>query len=115
MKRFAAHYVFSNRALPLHYIEFHAGILREIYPLVEEISGTAFFDGILLPVPSSVGKVDIDKALSSLSEAGVPLSWEHLSSLLPLGDWAGQLAGCPARLFLLDPQKYSSSELRADD
>ena len=114
MRRFAAHYVFYRRALPLHYVEICSGCFAGAYPLREEIAGTAFFDGILLPVPLSIDKAMLDAALQYLHAEARELSWENLSTLLYIGK-AEPLEAQPVRLFLLDPHRYSSSELRTDD
>lgn len=114
MKRFAAHFVFYRQALPLHYVEIRSGRFAGTYPLTEEIAGTAFFDGILLPVPPSIDKEILDAALLHLHSEALKLSWENISTLLYIGK-AEPLEAQPVRLFLLDPHRYSSSELRTDD
>ena len=114
MKRFAAHYVFYRRALPLHYVEIRSGCFAGAYPLMEEIAGTAFFDGILLPVPPSIDKEILDAVLHRLHAEARELSWENLSTLLYI-EKAEPLEAQPVRLFLLAPHRYSSSELRTDD
>lgn len=56
MKRFASHFVFYHRMLRLHYVELSSGsnILNGVFPLEEEIAGTEFYDGILLPLPADL-------------------------------------------------------------
>ena len=106
MKRYAAHFVFYRQALPLHYVEIRSGRFAG--------AGTAFFDGILLPVSPSIDKEILDAALLHLHSEALELSWENLSTLLYIGE-AEPLEAQPVRLFLLDPHRYSSSELRTDD
>lgn len=53
MRRLAAHYIWYKEVLRLHYIEMQEdGTLLGVYPLTEEIAGTIFYDGVLLPLPS---------------------------------------------------------------
>ncbi len=53
MRRLAAHYVWYKDVLFLHYIELaDDGTLAGVFPLTEELAGTAFYDGILIPVPA---------------------------------------------------------------
>lgn len=49
-RRLAAHYIYYNGLYRMHYIEVDAGVVG-IHPLVEEIAGTAFYNGLLLAVP----------------------------------------------------------------
>lgn len=114
MKRFAAHHVFYRQALPLHYLEILRGRFVGVYPLAEEISGTAFFDGILLPASFSVEKEQVDAVLQHLQSKSLELSWENLSTLLYKGK-TEPLEARPIRLYLLNPHRYSSAELRTDD
>jgi|GEM_PF-2385137 len=53
MKRYAAHYIIlsPDEIYKQHYIELnHDRVIVEVAPLTEEISDTAFYNGILLPV-----------------------------------------------------------------
>lgn len=52
MRRIASHYVYWQRWYKLHYIELDAaGCLVGVFPLVQEIAGTEFYDGTLTIVP----------------------------------------------------------------
>lgn len=111
MKRFAAHIVFYQASLPLHYVEIgDDGCLNGVFALTEEIAGTAFYDGILFPLPVSVEKEVVDQLLRELEAAGKPVSWEIFKPLSPLN-----LEHQPVRLLLLDRHRYTSAELRAYD
>ena len=51
-KRFAAHYVWCGEVRRLHYVELdETGHWAGCYPLEAELAATAFYDGILIPVP----------------------------------------------------------------
>ncbi len=53
MRRLAAHYVWFTDVLLLHYIELaDDGSLSGIFLLTEELAGTAFYDGVLIPLPA---------------------------------------------------------------
>lgn len=55
MRRIAAHYIYCRQVYRMHYLELDDdGRLLGIYPLTEEIAGTAFYDGVLIPLPSEV-------------------------------------------------------------
>lgn len=76
MRRFAAHYIWCKDVLPLHYIELTAdGTLAGIFPLTEELAGTAFYDGVLILLP-----VSSQPLLSSLFDA-----WRILTSEVTAG------------------------------
>ncbi len=51
MRRLAAHYVWYTDVLSLHYIELtDDGMLAGVFPLTEELAGTTFYDGVLIPL-----------------------------------------------------------------
>ncbi len=52
MRRIASHYIFwQQKMYRMHYVEYdNDGRLTGVYPLTHEISGTSFFDGVLLPL-----------------------------------------------------------------
>lgn len=53
MRRIASHYVYWRRLYKMHYIELDgAGVFQGIYPFKEEIAGTEFYDGTLIPFPA---------------------------------------------------------------
>lgn len=54
MRRIASHYVYWRRLYKMHYIEVdNAGRFRGVYPLDQEMAGTEFYDGILIPFPQN--------------------------------------------------------------
>ena len=54
MRRVASHFVFWKGWRRMHYVELSDdGQLLGVEPLQEEIAGTEFYDGILLPVVAS--------------------------------------------------------------
>jgi|GEM_PF-1620268 hypothetical protein len=69
MRRIAAHYIFKEDLLHLHYIEIddHNNFVG-VFPLSEEIAGTEFYDGVVFPSHST--DLDID-SLDSLKKSGV--------------------------------------------
>ena len=53
MQRLASHYIYCKQLYRMHYLEISdAGEFEGIYPLSHEIAGTAFYDGLILPVVS---------------------------------------------------------------
>jgi len=82
----------------MHYIELDdKGIFRGVYPLQEEIAGTEFYDGVIIPV-----------------------SWEKepdFSSLLNTWkDITGQTEpGSPVRIYRLHGISRTAAELGTDD
>lgn len=53
LRRVASHYIYWQKAYRLHYIELtDKGCIAGIYPLKNEIAGTAFYNGVLFPVPA---------------------------------------------------------------
>ncbi|MCD7848817.1 MAG: hypothetical protein LUH63_03185 [Parabacteroides sp.] len=52
MRRVASHYIYWKQFYRMHYAELDdRGVLVGVFPLEEEIAGTEFYDGILIPVP----------------------------------------------------------------
>lgn len=53
MQRLASHYIYCKQLYRMHYLEISdAGEFEGLYPLSHEIAGTAFYDGLILPVVS---------------------------------------------------------------
>ncbi len=98
MRRIAAHYVWCKRVYRMHYIELDEdGLFRGIYPLEEEIAGTAFHDGVLVPILSSEPMIDIRRVMES---------WPALT--------AGIAPGCPVHIYHLSGIPLASAKLGAD-
>lgn len=53
MRRIASHYIYWQKWYRMHYLELDAeGCFAGVYPLEQEIAGTEFYDGTLIPVPA---------------------------------------------------------------
>ncbi|MDH6342384.1 hypothetical protein M2480_001006 [Parabacteroides sp. PFB2-12] len=75
MRRIASHFIWYRHVYPLHYLEIdEQGCFRGVFPLREEIAGTAFFDGVLIPVPLD------------LIDSFHPDEWECVTENLQVGD-----------------------------
>lgn len=98
MRRIAAHYIWCGRVYRMHYIELDDnGLLRGIYPLEEEIAGTSFYDGVLVPVLSSEPAIGFRRAVDS---------WPALTEKVT--------PGCPVRIYRLSGIPLASAKLGAD-
>lgn len=89
MKRFAAHYIWYKQVHKMSYIELDdSGLFRGVYPLEGEIAGTAFYDGILLPVVSSESSLSCERAIAE---------WKSLTGAVSEGSpvWIYRLSGIP--------------------
>ena len=76
MRRIAAHYVWCKQVYRMHYIELDDnGAFHGVYPLNEEIAGTAFYDGVLVPVLSSEPAIGFKQVMGS---------WPALTEKIPL-------------------------------
>lgn len=117
MRRIAAHYIYCGRVYRMHYLELdEENRLRGMYPLTEEIAGTAFYDGILIPLPVN-GKQAADEAFlfslkGNLSFTGKESVFEVLAAR---GIADGACPGVPVRVFLLNGISLTASELCADN
>lgn len=117
MRRVAAHYIWYRQVCRMHYLELDdKGCLSAIHPLVEEIAGTEFYDGILLPIPeksSHTFEVNLHSFLekgADLSEEGSVFLWIKHSKI-----WEAIAAGEPVRLFLLNRTNLAASEFGTDN
>ncbi len=82
MQRLASHYIWYRKVYRLHYIELDDfGKFVGVFPLAEEIAGTVFYDGVLIPMLST-DNPDI-------------MNWEHLTKNIKQGSVIGvyQLTG----------------------
>lgn len=100
MQRFAAHFVWCQQVYRMHYIEVDdQGLFRGVFPLEEEIPGTAFYDGVLIPVLSGT-TIDF-KSLVQMWETwtqeicvGVPVQIIRLSGIPLASAKLGTDHGC---------------------
>lgn len=98
MRRIAAHYIWYKQVLPIHYIEVNdAGEFIGVYPLVEEIAGTAFLDGVIIPLPAAVVP-DIKQIFNN---------WEK---------WTDEVVvGSPVHLYRITGLPLSAAKFGTDD
>lgn len=98
-KRFAAHYVWCQEVLRLHYVELDDdGHWAGCFPLETELASTAFYDGILIPIPLQLSPQDVSVLIAY---------WREWTSLLRLGD--------PVALYQLNGLSPTSAKLGTDD
>lgn len=117
MRRIAAHYIYSGRAYRMHYLELdEESRLRGIYPLTEEIAGTAFYDGILVPLPADERQPFGEAFLFSLKGSPSLTCKEAVfEALAGHGITEGACPGVPVRVFLINGISLAASELGADN
>lgn len=121
MRRIAAHYIYCGRVYRMHYLELdEENRLRGIYPLTEEIAGTEFYDGILVPLPFPL--LDNEKVASSetflFSFLGNPsfARKETVFEALAERRVAKEVEpGARVRVFLISGISMATSELGADN
>ena len=81
MRRIAAHYVWCKQVYRMHYIELDDnGVFHGVYPLNEEIAGTAFYDGVLVPVLSSEPAITPGCSVHIYRLSGIPLASAKLGT-----------------------------------
>ena len=100
-KRFAAHYVCCREALRLHYVELDgAGRWVGCYPLEAELAATAFYDGVLIPLPQSVQPQDAATLVAHWREwtaslcPGDPVALYQWKGISPTAAKLGTDDGC---------------------
>jgi len=85
MKKFASHFIwFQGERYRLHYIIIEeTGKLSGIFPLEQEQAGTAFFNGVLIPMPvTDIPQATVlEEELMALSEKVTIGSVVHLYQL----------------------------------
>ena len=82
-KRFAAHFVWCQEVLRLHYVELdEAGHWVGCYPLEVELASTAFYDGVLIPLPAHLRPHDVSTLVALWSRWIV---WDVQPFVHPLG------------------------------
>lgn len=85
MRRIASHYILYQHCYRLHYVELdERNVVVSLRPLQEEISGTAFYDGILLLWPQSKEPFDT----RAIWPAGLPAGLAQIcNDLLQFVSW----------------------------
>lgn len=97
MRRFAAHYVWYKQVYRMHYIEVDdGGLFCGIFPLEAEIAGTAFYDGVLIPVLP-----------------GMAIDFQSMTNTWR--DWTENVSiGSPAQVYRLTGIPLASAKLGTD-
>ena len=88
MRRIAAHYVWCKQVYRMHYIELDDN---------EEIAGTAFYDGVLVPVLSSEPAIGFKQVMGS---------WPVLTEKIT--------PGCSVHIYRLSGIPLASAKLGTD-
>lgn len=119
MRRIAVHYIYCGRVYRMHYLEVDdRDCLRGIYPLEEEIAGTAFYDGILIPVAFNEKYASTKAFVYSLAENPTLCKGnkESLFEILAESRITEDITpGMPVCLFLFHGISLTTPELRADN
>lgn len=117
MRRVAAHYIYCGRMYRMHYLEVDdASRLQGIHPLTEEIAGTSFYNGILIPLPVVEEYACREAFLFSLEQPPAFGRKECVFEALAASRVTdGIHPGMPVRLFLLNGLSLAASELGTDN
>ena len=125
VKRFAANYIACQSVDRLHYVEVTFGsVLNGVFPLVKELAGTSFLNGVIWVVPAALGweVADVWSRLTvihqQMPDASVPEMLKVLigspvetSSTYP----AVPAVGEPVSLFLIRGIRLSAAEFGANN
>lgn len=117
MRRVASHYIYYRHLFRMHYVELDDdGCLSGIYPLTEEIAGTEFYDGIVIPVPQKNAPLFLENRQLFLKDEGGFTDTEALLEGMALsGVWNTTADREPFLLFLLDRSALSAAEFSTDN
>ena len=117
MKRFAANYIACQSVDRLHYVEVTFGsVLNGVFPLVKELAGTSFLNGVIWVVPAALGweVADVWSRLTAIHhqmpDASVP---EMLKVLISSEQLVAE--GEPVSLFLIRGIRLSAAEFGANN
>lgn len=113
MRRLAAHYIYCGRMYRMHYLEVdEASRLCGIYPLTEEIAGTTFYNGILIPLLQDETYACREAFLFSLHDNPAFVRKEFVFEALAESRVTDEIRpGLPIRLFLLHGLSLAASKL----
>lgn len=102
-RRFASHFIYCGGVHPMAYLELdEENRFRGIYPLIGEIAGTAFYDGILLPLANDEALVASETRLASWVRNTTCPSKEQVFDFLAETGLAGRLqTGMPVVVYRL--------------
>lgn len=117
MRRVATHYIWFRQLYGMHYVELDAdNRLVGIYPLQQEIAGTEFYDGLLIPVPLSAAQGFEESLLRFYHHGKAWTEQKELFDGLAASVTAHQMqTGCPVVLYLLNHRQLASSEFSTDN
>lgn len=119
MQRIAAHYIYCSRVYRMHYLEVDdRGCLQGIYPLEEEIAGTAFYAGILIPVPVNENYASAEAFVYSVVKNPTLCKGSKESVFKAFAEsriTEDITPGTPVRLFLFHGISLTTPELGADN
>ena len=114
MQRFASHYIVGQQIYKLHFIELdEERCIKDISPLTEEIAGTAFFDGLIIPVSISKQKQwdNLWKDIQKENPIDYPSLFQTINRIeLPLFSTQESV-----RLFQIRMNPLTASELRTNN
>ena len=84
MRRIASHYIYWRKWCRMHYLELDAeGCFIGVYPLEQEIAGTEFYDGTLIPVPADIVFPAQWLSAADTVTKGTPVSVYRLTGFTP--------------------------------
>ena len=113
-RRLAAHYIYYNGLYRMHYIEVDGeDRATGLYPLIEEIAGTAFYNGLLLAVPRTFTSSSLLEQQEKWSKQFPSLD---VLEIMKRGDAAlAVLSESPIHLYHLPNPHCFASEFGADN
>ncbi|SEG19319.1 hypothetical protein SAMN05444001_11937 [Parabacteroides chinchillae] len=113
MRRIASHYIYCHQVYKMHYLELtDEGLYMGLYPLTEEIAGTEFYDGILVPVSSQEKQIYSDLISIPFGRNSNFSRKEFIFSYLDLIKVSLQVEKeRPVRLVLLNGSPLTATEL----
>ncbi len=117
MRRIASHYIYCHQVYKMHYLELtDEGLYMGLYPLTEEIAGTEFYDGILVPVSSQEKQIYSDLISIPFGKNSNFSRKESIFSYLDLIKVSLQVEKeRPVRLVLLNGSPLTAAELSTNN
>lgn len=103
MRRLASHFIYCGGIRRMSYLELdEEDRFRGIYPLREEIAGTAFYDGILIPLLADKSLLPFEKRLLSLAGNSVFVTKAQVFDFLAATGLTDPVkTGMPVTVYLL--------------
>lgn len=117
MRRVASHYIWFRQLYRMHYVELDSqNRLVGIFPLSEEIAGTEFYDGLLIPISLAEAEEFPEQANRLYrKESDGSAQRELFAWLAGSGMCSSVESGDSVVLYLLNRKALSSSELCTDN